>query len=287
MQIVTLTTDLGLKDHFVATLKGQMYSKTTHIQFVDVTHQVKTFNINEAAYYINNITTDFPEGTIHYIGVDSVPTISINTPQTNCYPIVMKINNQYFIGSDSGVFSLLNDYENAEMIVRLDFSSKDAIKNPFKQIYSPAIKQIAEGVDLKDIGDEVSLNDINVVIQQKAVVHENIIKGTVMHIDNYGNVIVNISETLFNEVRKEHPFIIYFRNRNYFIDKISESYNEVPNGEKLAHFNENGWLEIALNKGTLENGGGAASLLGIKNNEIIRIEIHPKGSKNRIDDLFS
>ena len=108
-----------------------------------------------------------------------------------------------------------------------------------------------------------------------------------MHIDHYGNVIVNISEKLFNEIRKEHPFIIYFRNKNYFIDKISESYNEVPNGEKLAHFNENGWLEIALNKGTLENGGGAASLLGIKNNEIIRVEIHPKGSKNRIDDLFS
>ncbi len=287
MQIVTLTTDLGLKDHFVASLKGQMYSKTTAIQFVDVTHQVKTFNINEAAYYINNIISDFPNGTIHYVGVDSVPTISINTPQTNCYPIAMKINDQYFIGNDNGVFSLLNDFKNAELIVRLDFSTKDAIKYPFKQIYAPAIQQLSEGIDLKDIGDQISIDDINIVIQQTAVVHENMIKGTVMHIDNYGNVIINITETLFNRVRKDNPFIIYFRNRNYFIDKISESYNEVPNGEKLAHFNENGWLEIALNKGTLENGGGAASLLGIKINEMIRVEIHPKGSKNRIDDLFS
>lgn len=287
MQIVTLTTDLGLKDHFVATLKGQMYSKTTNIQFVDVTHQVKTFNINEAAYYINNITSDFPDGTIHFIGVDSVPTISINTPQSNCYPIAMKINNQFFIGNDNGVFSLLNDYKTADIIVRLDFSTKDAIKYPFKKIYSPAIQQLSEGIDLKDIGDQISIEDLNVVIQQTAVVHENMIKGTVMHIDNYGNVIINISESLFNQIRKDHPFIIYFRNKNYFIDKISESYNEVPNGEKLAHFNENGWLEIALNKGTLENGGGAASLLGIKMNEMIRVEIHPKGSKNRIDDLFS
>jgi len=287
MQIVTLTTDLGLKDHFVATLKGQMYSRTTNIQFIDVTHQVKTFNINEAAYYINNITSDFPEETIHYIGVDSVPTISINTPQSNCYPIVMKINNQYFIGNDNGIFSLLNDFKKAELIVRLDFSTKDAIKYPFKQIYAPAIQKIAEGVELKEIGDMISIDEINIVIQQTAVVHENMIKGTVMHIDNYGNVIINISESLFNQTRKDDPFIIYFRNRNYFIDKISESYNEVPNGEKLAHFNENGWLEIALNKGTLENGGGAASLLGIKMNEMIRVEIHPKGSKNRIDDLFS
>ncbi len=156
-----------------------------------------------------------------------------------------------------------------------------------RTLYAPAIQLLSEGVTLNEIGDEISIEDLNVVIKQTAVVHENMIKGTAMHIDNYGNVIINISESLFNQVRKDHPFIIYFRNRNYFIDKISESYNEVPNGEKLAHFNENGWLEIALNKGTLENGGGAASLLGIKLNEMIRVEIHPKGSKNRIDDLFS
>lgn len=287
MQIVTLTTDLGLKDHFVASLKGQMYSRTTDIQLIDVTHQVKTFNISEAAYYINNIISDFPDGTIHYIGVDSVPTVSINTPQSNCYPTAMKLKNHYFVGNDNGIFSLLNNFKEAELIVRLDFSSKNAIKYPFKQIYAPAIEKIAQGIALEEIGDVVSIDEINLVIQQNAVVHEHMIKGSVIHIDNYGNVIINISESLFNEVRKNHPFIIYFRNRNYFIDKISESYNEVPNGEKLAHFNENGWLEIALNKGTLENGGGAASLLGLKLNEMIRIEIHPRGSKNRIDDLFS
>jgi len=287
MQIVTLTTDLGLKDHFVAALKGQLFSKISNIQIVDVTHSVKTFNINEAAYYINNIISDFPDGTIHYIGVDSVPTISINNHQTNCYPIVMKLNNQYFIGSDNGIFSLFTNYQKAELIVRLDFSTKDAIKFPFNQIYSSAIQQLAEGKNLNEIGDIVSIDELNVVIQQKAVVHQNMIKGTVMHIDNYGNVIINVSEALFNEIRKDNPFIIYFRNNNYFIDRISESYNEVPNGEKLAHFNENGWLEIALNKGTMENGGGAASLLGLKINELIRIEFHPKGSKNHIDDLFS
>lgn len=287
MQIVTLTTDLGLKDHFVASLKGQMYSRTTDIQLIDVTHQVKTFNISEAAYYINNIISDFPDGTIHYIGVDSVPTVSINTPQSNCYPTAMKLKNHYFVGNDNGIFSLLNNFKEAELIVRLDFSSKNAIKYPFKQIYAPTIEKIAQGIALEEIGDVVSIDEINLVIQQNSVVHEHMIKGSVIHIDNYGNVIINITESLFNEVRKNHPFIIYFRNRNYFIDKISESYNEVPNGEKLAHFNENGWLEIALNKGTLENGGGAASLLGLKLNEMIRIEIHPRGSKNRIDDLFS
>ena len=286
MQIVTLTSDLGLSDHYVASLKGQLLSKATNIQLVDISHNVQPFNISEASFYINNVINDFPDGTIHFLGVDSVPDISIDSHKTNSYPIVMLLNNQYFVGSDNGIFSLLNDFHNAELIVRLDFSSKSAFRHPFKNIYVPAILAILEGKKLENLGEVTDIKELNRALVTQAVIGENIIKGSVIHIDNYGNVIVNITEQLFQKIGKGNPFTIYFRQKNYFIDRISDNYNEVPMGEKLALFNENGWLEIALNKATKSTGGGASSLLGLKINEIIRIEFHPKGSKDRIDDLF-
>lgn len=287
MQIVTLTTDLGLKDHYVAALKGQLLSKTTNVQIVDVSHNVQPFNISEAAYYVNNIINDFPAGTIHFLGVDSVPNISISSHKTNAYPVVMKLKGQYFIGSDNGIFSLIKNFHEAEGIAQLDFSSKTAFRHPFRNIYVPAIIDIVNGRSLEELGEEKTVKDLNRALTTQALISDNTIKGSVIHIDNYGNVIVNVTENLFQKIGKGNPFTIYFKSKNYFIDRISDNYNEVPIGEKLALFNENSWLEIALNKGTESTGGSASSLLGLKINDIVRIEFHPKGSKDRIDDLFS
>ncbi|MGV6861605.1 MAG: SAM hydrolase/SAM-dependent halogenase family protein [Putridiphycobacter sp.] len=287
MQIVTLTTDLGLKDHYVGTIKGQLLSKKSDIHIVDISHNIEPFNIAEATFMVNNIIDNFPKGSIHFIGVDSVPDISIDSHKTNKYPMVMKLHDQFFVGNDNGIFALLNDFHKAEQIVRLDFSSKNGFRHPFKHIYAPAIAQILQGESLENLGDIIEVSEINRAITTQALISENIIKGSVIHVDNYGNVIVNVKESLFSKIGKGNPFTIYFRSKNYFIDRISENYNGVPVGEKLALFNDNGWLEIAINKGTKHTGGGASSLLGLKRNDIVRIEFHPRGSKDRIDDLFS
>ncbi len=287
MQIVTLTTDLGLKDHYVGALKGQLLYQKSDLQIVDISHNVEPFNIAEAVYYINNVVDNFPKGTIHFIGVDSIPDISINSHRTNKYPVLMKLKGQYFVGNDNGIFTLLNDFHLADEIVRLDFSSKNAFRHPFKNIYVPAIINLINNTPLTDIGEVIKVENLNRALTTQALINEHQIKGSVIHIDNYENVIVNVTESLFSKVGKGNPFTIYFRSKNYFIDRISENYNEVPIGEKLALFNENDWLEIAINKGTKLTGGGAASLLGLKRNDVIRIEFHPRGSKDRIDDLFS
>ena len=143
------------------------------------------------------------------------------------------------------------------------------------------------GKNIEDLGEGKTIKELNRALMTQALIGENVIKGSVIHIDNYGNVIVNVKESLFQKIGKGNPFTIYFKQKNYFIDRISDNYNEVPVGEKLALFNENSWLEIALNKGTQVTGGSASSLLGLKINDIIRIEFLPKGSKDRIDDLFS
>ncbi|WP_066757813.1 SAM hydrolase/SAM-dependent halogenase family protein [Crocinitomix algicola] len=285
MQIVTLTTDLGLKDHYVASLKGQLYAALPDVRLVDISHNIKPFNIAEAAFFVNNIIRDFPEGTIHFIGVDALPMISIGNPENNLYPIILKLKGHYFVGCDNGVFSLLNEYQNATEIIRIDdFSSKFSLRFPTRYIYVPTIEKIAKGVNLKDIGEPIQT--VKKVFTTQPIVEQNLIKGSVIHVDKYGNVIVNITEKLFNEVGVGNPFTIYFKNSQYFIENISKNYYEVPTGEKLALFNESGFLEIAINKGVVGNGGGAGSLLGLHEGDVIRMEFHPKGSKDSIDALF-
>jgi len=198
----------------------------------------------------------------------------------------MKLKGQYFVGCDNGLFSLLKDYEKAEAMVRLDdFSAEFALRYPTKHIYIPAILSLLNGSKIEELGEK--MDNIRKVFTTQPIVELDLIKGQVIHIDKYGNVVANISEKLFNEEGRGNAFTIYFRNQQYFIEKISKNYNEVPTGEKLALFNANGFLEIAINKGVHGNGGGAGSLLGLGVGDIIRMEFHPKGSKDNIDALFS
>lgn len=285
MKLVTLTSDLGLADHYVANLKGMLYSAVKSIEIADVSHLIQPFNIAQAAYCINNCWRVFPKGTVHFLCVDSLPVINIGNPDRNLYPVVMKLNGHYFVGCDNGIFSLIENYQQAETIIRIDFSAAGLeLKNANKSIYVPTIQKILAGDSLDKIGEEV--NTVRQVFVPQPVVEKNLIKGAVAHVDKYGNAISNITKQLFDSVGQGHPFILYFKNSGYYIDQISDNYNDVPMGEKLALFNENDLLEIAINKGTPGNGGGAATLLGIGERSTLRIEFQPRGSKNSLEELF-
>lgn len=285
MKIITLTSDLGLTDHYVASLKGQLLSHLGDVNLIDISHGVQSFNIAQAAFYVNNASKDFPVGTIHFLHVDSTPVIHIGKPEHNTYPLIMQLNGQFFIGADNGIFSLLNEYQTYEKLVRIDFSAAGMdLRYAVRNIYIPAMKAILAGEKPENLGDETT--SLRQAFTTQATIEKNLIKGTVIHVDSFGNVITNITEELFNQIGKKHPFIIFFKNSNYFIDQISTSYSDVPMGEKLALFNENGFLEIAINKGTIGSGGGANSLLGLNVKDIVRVEFHPQGSKDSIQDLF-
>lgn len=286
MKLVTLISDLGLKDHYVGALKGMFHSQINDITLVDISHNVQPFNIAQAAYYVNNSWHRFPKGTVHFINVDSTPLIHIGKPDANTYPVLMVLKGHYFIGCDNGIFSLIEGYEEAEKIIQLDFSAagKD-LRHPAEHIYIPAIKEILDGKKPESIGEEIA--QVKKVFTAQPTIEKDLIKGSVIHIDQYGNVISNITEELFQKIGQGNQFTIFFKNSNYFIEQVSATYSDVPMGEKLALFNENGLLEIAINKGTPATGGGASSLLGLKIRDMVRVEFHPPGSKNRIQDLFA
>ena len=271
MPIITLTTDMGLKDHYVAAIKGAILTHIDQIQIIDITHEVQSFSILQATFVLQNCFKDFPKGTIHIMGVNSEP---------------MKYDDPFFISNDNGFFSLLIGEKQHQGFWRIDdvLSSKNVFKFPTKNILVPAACKIAEGIEINAFCSE--FEDFQKAYTFQPVFEENVIKGNVIHIDHFGNLIINITRDHFNKFDKEIPFTIFFRRKEYFIDTISVSYSDVPKGEKVAIFNSNDYLEIALNQGATDRRNSATALFGMSINDIVRVEFTPRGSKDTLESLF-
>lgn len=261
MSIITLTTDLGLNDHYVGAVKGSILSLCPDARILDITHNIPAFDILQAAFTLKNSYHYFPKGSIHIMGVNP-------ESEQNAEFVAIEYKDHYFIGANNGVFSLIFD-QLPEKVVQLNLLAEDAyLSFPTKDIFTRAACHIAKGGTLEMIGKPIE--NILEKTSFQAVSIGNLIKGMVMHIDNYGNIITNIEESFFKSFAQHREFMIDFRSGDYDITSISQYYNDVPEGEKLALFSSSGLLEIAINK------GHAASLLGIKYGDLIRIEFHDR-----------
>lgn len=259
MSIITLTSDLGTKDSYLASVKGSIYSQLETAKIVDITNDISPFNIQQAAYVLRNCFKDFPHGTIHIISVDD--ELSIKNEH-----LAVKANGHYFIGVDNGLFSLLLNEVKAEKIVRLNISqTTNCMTFATKNIFVPAACHLARGGTMEIIGTEVDDFEVKRT-ELKAVIEKDMIRGAVIYVDSYGNATTNISKEVFEGVQKGRNFSILFGREDEQITNISTKYKEVPQSEKLAIFGENNLLQIAINQGK------ANKLLGLNLHEIIRIE---------------
>lgn len=264
MAIITLTTDLGLKDYYVAAVKGAILKELPDTTIIDITHEIPSFDLQKTALIVKNCYSDFPEGTIHIIGV--ISESDINTPH-----IAIQHKGHYFIGADNGMFSLIFEMP-PEKVVDLNISQDtDRITFPTKDVFVKAACHIARGGTLEVIGKVKE--EVAVRTMFRAVSENNIIKGMAIYIDHYGNALINITESMIKEFGRGRPFTIFFRSAEYSITKISNSYNDVPDGERVALYSSSGYLEIAMNK------GNASKLFGINQGDIIRMEFYDKTSE--------
>lgn len=257
MSIITLTTDWGLRDHYVAAVKGAIYSRYHDAIVVDISHLVPPFDIIHASFILKHAYPNFPKGSIHVIGVNTQSGKDVSY-------IAMYSQGHYFIGADNGIFSLICD-EHPEKIIELNSEGIDnTLIFPTKNIFVKAACHLAQGGKIEELGTEKSGFWERVLL--RPAIDASVIRGSVIYIDSYGNVITNITQKLFNEVGRGRSFTIFFRKFNYNITALSKTYNDVPEGEKLALFNTLDLLEIAMNQGK------ANGLLGLKLNDSIRIE---------------
>ena len=256
MGVITLTTDLGNVDFYQAALKGSLISQYPEVRLVDISHDVPPFDIQNAAFLLRNAYPYFPEGTVHLIGIDSVFN-------DDARYLALRYQGHFFIGTDNGIFSLMFDSDPEEIVELNLMQDLKYLHFPLTDIFSKAASHLARGGMLKDIGDPTNRIVERSLIQP--VVEKDGLRGSVVYVDSFGNVISNISKELFNVEQKGRDFTVYFR-RNETINHLSWHYNEVPEGEKLCLFGISNYLEIAINK------GDASKLLGLKAGDIIRVE---------------
>jgi S-adenosylmethionine hydrolase len=258
MAIITLTSDWGLKDHYTGAVKGAILRLMPDAQIVDVSHHIPAFDLNQAAFIVRNFYPNFPEGTIHILAINT--EAAIETPHTLVYH-----HGQYFIGTDNGIFSLIFD-DKPEKIIELDIiQDSDYFTFPSRDVFVKVACHIASGKPIEVLG-----HPKDKLLQKMAfqpVILGDMIKGKVIYIDNYENVFVNISESLFTSMVKNRKFAITFRTANYSINEISKSYKDVSHGVMLALFSTSGYLEIAIREGK------ASSLLGLKMDQMVTVEL--------------
>ena len=265
MAIITLTTDFGHKDHFVGAIKGTIYKELSDAKIVDISHSIAPFNIQECAYILKNSYKNFPDGSIHIVGVDSELT-----PENQ--HIAVLVDNHYFIMANNGVIGLIISEIVPEKVVEIQLPNSIDSSFPEMDVFVKAASHIARGGKLEVIGrpfkDLKDLREFNPRISDDG----KTISGSVIYIDNYGNVVTNIQQSTFKSIGKGRPFELHARNKK--IKEIHKKYSDIINysldksqrkspGELLALFNSSGYVEIAIYKSDLNTVGGASTLLGL------------------------
>lgn len=248
MALITLTSDIGQQDFLVGAVKGQLLQINSAFNIVDITHHLSPFNYPQSAYVSRNAIKNFPDFTFHIVMVNLF----------ECKPQHLLLafhRNQYILCADNGLLTMILE-EKPEVIISLPLDG-NAVKNTLycTQVFGKAINNIVDGKSLLTIGEpDVAIIEKN---HLRPLLGDNWMEGQIIFIDNFENVIVNITREDFEQQRRGRSFKIVFK-RDEMIDKISESYADVPEGEKLAIFNSAGYLEIAINK------GNAAGLFGLQ-----------------------
>lgn len=273
MPLITLTTDFGTKDHFVGAIKGAIYSELDNARVVDISHQISPFNITETAYIVKNAYQNFPKGSIHIIGVDS----ELSSENKH---VALLLDDHYFVCPDNGVISMIASDIKPEKIVEITIHDRLISSFNVLDVFVKVACHIARGGTLEVIGKNIDKYKQLTEVQPFINDDKTKIVGSVLYIDNYGNVISNISKKLFQDVGKGRDFEVIARS--YTFTKIQQQYNEVVNfdtplqnrqddGQKLAIFNSANYLEIAIYKSNLKTVGGASNLLGLGYRDTVTI----------------
>jgi len=258
MPLITLTTDMGSQDHYVAVVKAAIYRHLPEATIVDVSHHVRPFDAAHAALLVRSAMADFPKGTVHIIGV---------RPERTAFAehLAVDVSGQYLIGADNGMFPLILA-ENPKRVNTLEHVSRSAGQTtfPVRDIFTLAACHLAKGGTMEILGKASEIR--NEGTTYRPVVLDTAIRGMAVHVDIYGNVITNIDRGLFDAVRRDRAFEIRFRRGNQRVNRLHSYYNDVDQGEVVAIFGTSGFLQIAI------HGGSACQLLGVRPSDIISVE---------------
>lgn len=236
-RIVTLTTDFGIKDHYVGAMKGAMLTINPDILIVDITHQIPPQDIFSGAFTLRNFYCYFPQGTIHVAVID--PGVGSGRK-----PIALEAGGYIFVGPDNGVFTFVCRESKSVRVFEIS-NPKYILPNVShtfhgRDIFAPAAAHISLGASLKDLGKGVE-KPVMISIKEPEIRSDEII-GELIYTDSFGNLISNIPAKLIKTRSR-----IYVGKR--IINGISKSYAGAGKGELLAIIGSSGLLEVSVNQG--------------------------------------
>jgi S-adenosylmethionine hydrolase len=253
MAIVTLLTDSGETDHYVAAIKAKIISVNPGIRIEDISHRIQPTDIAHAAFVLRCVFRDFPKGTVHLVGVDA------SGNRGDAF-IALQLEDHFFVGADNGLFGLISERSH-QNLVELNTINSIVTTFPEKDIFAPAAAKLASGVSLTDLGKSMPLFKKMIDRQVKATKKQ--IAGTVIRVDNFGNLITNIPKEAFDVLSKGKTFTIQFGGEKF--RRIQTQYNQADQGECFIVFNSQGVLEIGIYK------GNASELLGLDYDSMVNI----------------
>jgi len=253
MRLVTITTDFGTRDGYVASLKGAIYSTQPSLHVVDLIHDIAPFDIVVGSLFLRQALSHFPVETIHIAGVDVLYDGYGSL-------LIGKKDNHVVIAPNNGMLSLLGlDDKDEVYLSEYVYEDFDGYLKGVKLL----LAHLLSDNPISSIGTIYPGHKRRFDLQ--ATIRQDQIQASVVHVDKFENAILNVDESLFEENRKGRTFGIYYK-RSDPITSISSSYGSVPIGEVVAVFNSYGLLEIGINKGK------AHSLLGLEKEDAIIIE---------------
>ncbi len=252
MPIITLLSDWGLTDHYVASVKGAILSRVPDAVIIDISHQIRLFDIKHASFVMRNAWRSFPEGTIHIIGVDSI--------ESDKHPhVIVKSEGHYFIGADTGLISIILD-KKPEAIISIGVNQDSGYFTfPSRDRFAKVAAMLVQGAKMEDLGE--ALPELNPKTLLQPAFDGKTIFGRVIHIDNYENVFVNITEMYARECMGKNQYRIVCKKDVF---PLVKAYGDVREGQHCALYASNSYLQLAVNRGK------AASLQGISvDNEVL------------------
>ena len=159
MSIITLTTDLGTTDFYLAAVKGSILSAMPDATIVDISHHIPPYQIIQAAFLLSNAYYHFPLETVHLVSID-------NSYQSDAKFVALKAKGHYFIGPDNGLFSLFLNPEDIEKIVKINLRIQDDfIHFPIKDILAKSAVHLAKGGKMEIIGRKITNLNYKTIIQ--------------------------------------------------------------------------------------------------------------------------
>ncbi len=253
MAIVTLLTDSGENDHYVAAIRAKLISVNPGLRLEDISHNVRPADIGHAAFILRSVFRDFPAGTVHLVGVDATGS------RDDAY-IALQLEDHYFVGCDNGLFGLISDRPQQQVV---DLNSINTIHTTFpeRDVFAPAAAKLASGMPITNLGKPMATYKKLLDRQVKAT--KKGITGTVIRVDNMGNLITNIPKEAFDVLSKGRGYTVQFGGEKF--RKIHQQYNQAEQGECFMLFNSLNLLEIGIYR------GNASELLGLEYDSSVNI----------------